>query len=81
MYLVWSRFKHAARGHTSQLSVEDSNLVGFVSLLPVNERDDGVVVLHLPIGPLKPALGWSRFKHAVLGTHLSCLGCLFRSVT
>ena len=61
-------------GHISQLSVEDSKLVGFVNLLAVNERDNGVVVL-------KPILGWNRFKHAVLGTHFSCLGCLFRTVT
>ena len=47
-------------GHTPQLSEKsdwDSELIGFVSLLVVNEREEGVVTLHLPIGPLNCALG------------------------
>ena len=45
--------------HTLQLSaglcVLDCKLV--VTLLEVNEREEGVVALHLPIGSLKPHSG------------------------
>ena len=37
-------------GHTAQLSMT-------VSLLVVNEREEGVKALHLPIGPLKTYSG------------------------
>ena len=52
------RFKHAVLG---------SELVGFISLLVVNEREEHVVALHLPIGTLETALGWSRYRDANLG--------------
>ena len=39
-----------------------------VTLLEVSERKEGVVALHLSIGPLKKkkktALGWSRYRYA-----------------
>ena len=31
-------------------------------MLEVSEREEGVVAFHLPIGPLKPAVGWSRYR-------------------
>ena len=44
------------------VSVQDSELVGCASLLVVFEREDGVVALHLPIGPLKkPSLVWNQY--------------------
>ena len=39
------------------MSVSDSELVGFVSLLFVDEREESVVALHLPCGSLK-TLPW-----------------------
>ena len=45
------------------MSVLDSRLV--VTLLEVNEKEEVVVALHLPIGPLKSALGWSRYRDAI----------------
>ena len=35
-----------------------------VTLLEVSEREDGVVALHLPNGPLETALGWSQYRDA-----------------
>ena len=38
-----------------------------VTLLDVSEKEEGVVALHLHIGPFfffKPALGWSRYRDA-----------------
>ena len=33
-----------------------------VTLLEVCAKEEGVVVLHIPIGPLKHALGWSWYR-------------------
>ena len=33
-----------------------------VTLLEVSEQEEGAVALHLPIGPLKPSLDWSRYR-------------------
>ena len=33
-------------------------------MLEVNESKEGVVALHLPIGPLKTRSGWSRYRDA-----------------
>ena len=46
------RFKHAILGTPfSCLGCLSSELIGFVSLLIVNEREEGVVALYLLIGP------------------------------
>ena len=31
-------------------------------MLVVSEGEEGVVVLHIPIGPLKTSSGWSRYR-------------------
>ena len=49
----------------SELSESDSEFIGFVSLLVVKEREEGVVALNLPNGPLKTCSG--------LDPVLSCL--------
>ena len=52
---IQSKLLHTCHEHTLQLSaglsVHDSRLV--VTMLEVSEKDEGVVALHLPIGPLK----------------------------
>ena len=56
-------FKHAVLGiYVSCLGLlsENSELVCFA----VNEREDGVVALPLPIGPHKRILYWSRCRDA-----------------
>ena len=47
----------------SEMSVSDFELVGFVSVLFVDVREESVVALHLPSGSKKnPALGCSRYR-------------------
>ena len=33
-------------------------------MLEVSDKEEGVVALYLTIGPLKTALGWSRYRDA-----------------
>ena len=35
-----------------------------VTLLEGSEREEGVVAIHLPIGPLKTRCGWSQYRDA-----------------
>ena len=50
--------------HTSVMGTHSSYQLLVVTLLEVSEREEGVMALHLPIEPLKPALGLSRYRDA-----------------
>ena len=50
--------------YLGRLSKTASSLGFFLQFLVINEREEGVLVLHIVNGSLQQALGWSQYQDA-----------------